>query len=82
VRGAVVVFVARDRASVELRIGEDLAVRIDAVERGVAMIAEASRPVPPAAEPPRLVEAVRARGVPVVRAELRARRPPPRGGAR
>ena len=63
----------RDRSSVELRFERGLTVRVEALAPGVALSVErGASPLPATAEPAALAQAVRARGVPVVRADLRA----------
>lgn len=62
----------RDRGALELRFGPE-AVRLDATPAGVELRVDAGpRAIQGALDPAALADAVRARGVPVVRAEVRA----------
>jgi hypothetical protein len=65
----------RDRGSLELRFEHGLTVRVDAAGPGVALAVERGAVAAPV-DAAQLAGAVRARGVPVVRAEVRG------GGAR
>ena len=79
---AVEALALRDRGALELRLGGQETVRLEPVAGGVAIAVEASGRAPPpaAVDPAALAAAVRARGVPVVRAELRGAGARPRGG--
>ena len=62
----------RDRGALELRFGPE-AVRLDATPAGVELRVDAGpHAIQGALDPAALADAVRARGVPVVRAEVRA----------
>jgi hypothetical protein len=82
---AVDAIVARDRGSLELRLGPDLAIRLElAAPAAVSLRVDAAPPVAPAAraELPALAAAIAARGVKVAGAEVVSRRAPRQGGRR
>jgi hypothetical protein len=72
----------RDRSSLELRFERGVAVRMERVADGVTISVDAGRAAQPLLDPGALADAVRARGVTVVRAVAHHATAQRRGGSR